>query len=262
MTPHFVSHADLWVARCYRAIFIIGLAALWEISGRLHWVDTDLVPPLSRIFSMLMRLLNDRHFRADAWITTLECLTAFAVVVPAALITGFILGEFKKINAAIGPVFQLMMTVPKSIFLPVFILLFGIGFAEKIIFACVLSFFIVVPTGIAAVQSVPPALVMMARAFGASRAAIYSRIYLPACMPLILSGLRLGLIFSMHGIIFAEMYASSEGLGRNILTWGESFDMERLFAAVMLVMIVTITINETLSWLEQFARRWSGARIS
>jgi NitT/TauT family transport system permease protein len=213
------------------------------------------VPPLSSVLGMMMRLLNDRHFRSDAVITIAECLSCFALVVPAGLLSGFILGESKKVYALVGASFELAMTIPKSIFLPIFILLFGIGFLEKIIFAFVLSYFIIVPIGIAAVRSVPASLIMMARAFGATQTDIYLRLYIPATLPLILSALRLGLIFSMHGIIFAEMYASSEGLGRLILNWGESFDMLRLFAAVVLVVVTTIILNEFFTWLEHLSRR-------
>ena len=252
---HQLSTQKIWLARLWRAGFVLGLALVWETSGRLAWIDPELLPPLSRIFKMLGRLLSDHRFRGDIVITVLECLTAFLIVVPLGLFSGFSLAESPKLYKLFSPVLQLLMTVPKSIFLPVFILLFGIDFAEKVIFAIVLSYFIIVPTGIAAVQSIPSGLVAMARSFGATQSQIYLRIYLPCAMPLILSGVRLGLIFSMHGIIFAEMYASSEGIGRNILNWGESFDMERLFAAVMLVLIVTVLINETLQAIETYARR-------
>jgi NitT/TauT family transport system permease protein len=255
MKLNFLTFGDRGAARLWRAAIIIALFSLWEMAGRYHFLDNDILPPLSRIFDMMLRLINDRHFRYDAWITLNECLITFAIVVPAGLVTGFILGENQRLHRHLGPIFQLAMTTPKSIFLPVFILLFGIGIVEKIIFASVLTYFIIVPTGIAAVQSLSPSLLMMARSFGATKTDIYLRLYIPACLPLIISAIRLGLIFSMHGIIFAEMYASSEGIGRSILAWGESFDMVRLFAAVALVMIITISLNETLTWLEHISRR-------
>src|ERR1700760_1956120 len=99
-----------------------------------------------------------------------------------------------RLERMLGGPLQLMMSVPKSVFLPVFVLMFGIGIAQKVIFASVLAFFIVVPSGIAAVHSVPPGLVTAARAFGATRAQIYAHIYLPAMAPLIVGGIRLGLI--------------------------------------------------------------------
>jgi sulfonate transport system permease protein len=95
---------------------------------------------------------------------------------------------------------------------------------------------------------------MVARAAGATRRQTYLHIYVPAVAPLIVSGLRLALIFSIHGIIFAEMYASSEGIGRRILDWGEAFQMQPLLATVLLVLIATVAVNESMQLIEARAR--------
>ena len=187
-------------------------------------------------------------------VTLLACALAFAIVAPLALASGFMLGETPAWERRTAPALALLMTTPKSVFLPVFILMFGIGFAEKIIFAIALAYFIVVPTGLAAAKSVPRGLIMVAQAAGATRRQIYMHIYVPAVAPLIVSGLRLALIFSIHGIIFAEMYASSEGIGRRILDWGEAFQMQPLLATVLLVLIATVAVNESMQLIEARAR--------
>jgi NitT/TauT family transport system permease protein len=203
--------------------------------------------------------LHDASFLDDIRITATECLLAFAIVVPLGLAVGFALGESQRLERALGGPLQLLMSVPKSVFLPVFVLMFGIGIFQKVVFASVLAFFIVVPTGLAAVHSVPPGLVVAARAFGATRAQIYGRIYLPAMAPLIVGGIRLGLIFVVHGVVFAEMYGSTGGIGRSILGWGEAFQMDYLLAAVLLVLAATVALNETIQAIETFMRSRMGA---
>ena len=180
-------------------------------------------------------------------------------MVPLGLAAGFLLGESRRMERALGGPLQLLMSVPKSVFLPVFVLMFGIGIAQKVIFAIVLAFFIVVPTGTAAVHSVPLGLVTAARAFGATRAQIYARIYLPAMAPLIVGGVRLGLIFVVHGVVFAEMYGSTGGIGRSILSWGEAFQMDYLLAAVLLVLGATVALNEAIQAVETHLRARMGA---
>jgi ABC-type nitrate/sulfonate/bicarbonate transport system permease component len=235
------------------------LAFGWEAAARTRLVDPDVLPPLSKVAVILWRLLHDADFLADVRITTIECLLAFAIVVPVGLAAGFLLGESPSAERALGGPLQQMMSVPKSVFLPIFVLMFGIGIAQKVIFAIVLAFFIVVPTGIAAVHSVPRGLVIVARAFGATRAQIYGRIYLPAMGPLIVGGIRLGLIFVVHGVIFAEMYGSTGGIGRSILTWGEAFQMDYLLAAVLLVLAATVALNESIQAVENRMRARTGA---
>jgi ABC-type nitrate/sulfonate/bicarbonate transport system permease component len=247
-----------WIVVAGRFAFVVAVAAAWEVAARLGWTDADVLPPLSKVLATLWRLFADRRFVADLGVTATEVIAAFVIVGPLSLAVGFLMGESRKLERMFGPTLQLLMAVPKSIFLPVFILLLGIGFIEKVVFAIVLAFFIVVPTGIAAVHSVPRGFVVAARSFGATRAQIYTQIYLPAMAPLVVGGLRLGLIFSVHAIVFAEMYAAPSGVGRDILTWGESFQMSYLLAAVLLVVTFTIVLNEALQACETYSRKRLG----
>lgn len=246
-----------WTVRAGRLLTLAVIAVLWEAAGRLHWVDPDFLPPLSKVLVSLWRLLHDAQFLTDLRVTVAECLFAFVLVTPLALGCGFMVGESRKLERMLGPALQILLTVPKSIFLPVFVLMLGIGFAQKVVYAIVLTFFIVVPTGIAAVHSVPRGLVVAARAFGATRAQLYTSIYVPAMAPLVLGGVRLGLIFAVHGVVFAEMYGAEHGIGRDIMLWGEQFQMDYLLAAVLLIVVFTVVLNE----LMQLCENWSRSRF-
>jgi NitT/TauT family transport system permease protein len=247
-----------WTVRAGRFLALAVVALAWEASGRLRWVDPDFLPPLSKVLATLWRLLHDAQFLTDIRVTVAECLFAFAIVTPLALGCGFLIGESRRLERVLGPALQMLLTVPKSIFLPVFVLMLGIGYAQKVVFAVVLTFFIVVPTGIAAVHSVPRGLVVAARAFGATRGQLYTRIYVPAMAPLVLGGVRLGLIFAVHGVVFAEMYGAEYGIGRDIVLWGEQFQMDYLLAAVLLVVVFTVVLNE----LVQLCETWSRSRLA
>jgi ABC-type nitrate/sulfonate/bicarbonate transport system permease component len=246
--------SEAWIVRGWWLLIVSGAALAWELAARLQWADPELLPPLSLVLATLWQLLGDPAFRSDIEVTLMECAVAFLIVAPVGLICGFILGETPRLERLFAPALQLLMTIPKSIFLPVFILLFGIDFPEKVIFAVVLAYFIVVPSGLAAAKSVPRGLIMVAHAAGATRAQVYGHVYLPAVTPLILGGARLALIFTIHGIIFAEMYASSQGIGRRVLDWGESFQMRPMLATVLLILVVTVLLNESMQLIEARAR--------
>ena len=94
------------------------------------------------------------------------------------------------------------------------------------------------------------------RSFGASRLRIYRSIYLPAMAPQVVTGLRLGVIFCIIGILLAEMYASRTGLGVLLLRWGESYAVDKLMAATVLISVATIIINETMRIWEVRVGRW------
>jgi ABC-type nitrate/sulfonate/bicarbonate transport system permease component len=243
-----------WVVRGSHLVLVAILAGLWEAASRLGWVDPRLLPPLSQIFGVLAGLLQDDRFRGDLALTLGEIFAAFTIVGPLGFAAGFFLGEHPALHRALSPALHMLLAIPKSIFLPVFIFAFGIGFLQKLIFAVTLAFFIVVLSGIAAARSVPAGLVIAARSFGATRRQIYLQVYLPAMEPLILEGLRMGLIFTITGVLVAEMYGAPHGIGRRIFAWGETFQMPELFAGVLLIVAITIALNEALRVVEGIHR--------
>jgi len=232
------------------ALFLALVALVWEAASRSGLADPDVLPPFSQVMGVLWGLIGSASFRADLGLTALEVGVAFLIVVPLGLVAGLYLGEKPRAYRLFSPLLNLLLSIPKSIFLPIFIFAFGIGFGQKVIYAITLTFFIVVLTGIAAARSVPAGLVNMARAFGASKRQTYLEIYLPAMEPLIIEGARIGFIYTVTGVLIAEMYGSPRGIGRLMFAWGESFRMPELLASVVLVVVLTVFVNELLRWLE------------
>ena len=118
-----------------------------------------------------------------------------------------------------------MFSVPKSIFLPMFILIMGIGFQQKVAYAAFSTLFVVIMSATAAVESVRADHVLVARSYGATRMQILTRVYVPSMMPILLETLRISMIFNFTGVMIAEMYASRTGIGHLISNWGENFQL-------------------------------------
>jgi ABC-type nitrate/sulfonate/bicarbonate transport system permease component len=243
-----------WLVRLGPLLMLGLLACVWEAASRLGWADPRLLPPFLDVMKVLGRLLQDGRFLGDLALTMQEIGVAFLLVGPLGLGAGFLIGENDAINRAIGPLLNLLLSIPKSIFLPIFTFAFGIGFLQKVIFAVTLAFFIVVLSGIAAARSVPPGMVQAVRTFGATRLQIYLRVYLPAMEPLIVEGLRMAMIFTITGVLLAEMYGAPHGIGRVIFAWGELAKMPELFASVVLVVGLTVIFNELMRLIEELRR--------
>ena len=108
----------------------------------------------------------------------------------------------------------------------------------------------------AAVRSVRPDHLLVARSYGATPSQIVLRVYLPSMLPIILEALRLALIFTFTAVTLAEMYASSTGVGHEIETWGENYMMPQLLAGVLLMSCAAILLNEAIRWVEQRCGAW------
>jgi ABC-type nitrate/sulfonate/bicarbonate transport system permease component len=236
--------------------FAVMLFGGWELASRLVLVNAELLPPPSEVGAILLRFLQDPRFVADLGLTASEVAVAFIVAAPLAISTGFLLGERLHLAQTFNPIVHFILAVPQSVFLPVFILAFGIGYFEKVLFGITHAYFVILVNSFAAVRSIPIPLVAAARVFGATPTQIYTRIYLPAMLPLILTGLRLGMIFCIIGVLLAEMYASRHGIGRLIFSWGEAYQVPELLAGILLISVLTIVVNEAMRFAELHVGRF------
>ena len=235
------------------------LIALWAAGSWVGAFDPMILPTPANVAVALESLLHSTDFLADSFDTITRVIAAFTIGAPIALVAGFVMGENIAVGRSLSPIFNLVLSVPQSIFLPLFVLLFGLGFTEKLIFGITHVFFVVAVNAMAAVRQVPHGQVLLARSFGAGKLRVFRSIYLPAMAPQVVTGLRLGVIFGIIGILLAEMYASRSGLGVLLLRWGESYAVDKLMAATILISAVTIIINEAMRIWEVHVGRWRGA---
>ncbi len=228
----------------------------WEFLPRNQIVNPLLLPPLSDVLAMLGNLLGRPQVHEAIATTAAEVLVAFVIAVPLGAALGVLIAESEYLGDIFKPIIFYVFSVPKSIFLPMFILVFGIGFQQKVAYAAFTTTFVVLMSAMAAVESVKAEHVLVARSYGATRPQILLRIYVPSMMPILLETLRISMIFNFTGVMIAEMYASRTGIGHLIAGWGENFQMPQLFAGVIMLATVAILFNETVRSLEARCSTW------
>jgi len=232
------------------AASVLGLLVLWEALVRLGRLDAGLAPAPSAILGALLRLLKRPEVLTSLAVTAWEALAAFLIAVPVGLLIGFALAEVPVLGALFRPLVNFLFGVPKSIFLPVFILMFGVSIPQKIAFGVFTTIFVLIVGGIASVQSVPRELVTVGRVYGAGRWQIIREIYLPAMAPILLESARLGLVFNITAVLLCEIYGARDGIGYRIAAWGENLQMPQLYAALVIVAAAAVAVNEALRLLE------------
>jgi ABC-type nitrate/sulfonate/bicarbonate transport system permease component len=239
-----------------RLAIVVALFALWETLSRSGIVNPRLLPAASETLAMLGDLLQRASLRNDIAVTALEVLTAFALAVPVGVLIGVLIAEHRYFADVVKPLLFFAFSIPKSIFLPMFILVFGVGFSQKVGFGFFSTIFIVIMSTTTAVESVKLDYLTVARSYGATTAQTALRVYLPSMLPVLLEALRIAMIFNLTGVILAEMYASRDGIGHQIATWGENFQMKQLLAGVLLVAAIAISFNEMVRWVETRCSHW------
>jgi len=228
----------------------------WETLSRAEIVNPRLLPSASDTLAMLAELLRRASVRNDLVVTAGEVATAFVLAVPIGALIGFLIAEHRYFAEVVKPLLFFAFSIPKSIFLPMFILVFGVGFAQKVGFGLFSTIFIVILSTTAAVESVKAEHLMVARSYGATPAQTAFRVYLPSMLPVLLEALRISMIFNLTGVILAEMYASRDGIGHQIASWGENFQMRQLLAGVLMVAAIAIAFNEIVRSVETRCSHW------
>jgi NitT/TauT family transport system permease protein len=223
---------------------------------RLGRLDATLAPAPTTILEALIRLGRRPEVVTSLGVTAGEVIAAFLVAVPVGLFIGFTLAEVPFLGALLRPLVNFLFGVPKSIFLPIFILVFGVSIPQKIAFGVFTTVFVMIMGGIAAVQSVPRELVTVSRVYGAGRLQIVREIYVPAMAPILLESIRLGMVFNITAVLLCEIYGARDGIGYRIAAWGENLQMPQLYAALTIVAAAAVAVNEGLRLLEARLCSW------
>jgi NitT/TauT family transport system permease protein len=239
-----------------RLLLVLLALVAWEWLPRSGAINPLLLPPLGDVLAMLGELVGRPQVHDAITITAAEVILAFLIAVPLGTAIGILIGENEYAGAVFKPMLFYVFSVPKSIFLPMFILVFGIGFQQKVAYAAFTTTFVVLMSATAAVESVKAEHILVARSYGATRGQILRRVYLPSMLPLLLETLRIAMIFNFTGVMIAEMYASQTGIGHLIASWGENFQMRQLFAGVLLLAGAAILFNEAVRLLEARCSTW------
>ena len=238
------------------AAVVLGLVGLWEVMVRLGRLDASVTPAPSTVLASLNLLVRRTEVLQSLGVTAWEVIAAFVLAVPIGLLLGFLLAESPLLGALLRPLVNFLFGVPKSIFLPVFILVFGVSIPQKIAFGVFTTIFVLIVGGVAAVQSVPRELVTVSRVYGANRAQIIREIYLPAMAPILLESIRLGMVFNITAVLLCEIYGARDGIGYRIAAWGENVQMPQLYAALVIVALAAVAVNEVLRAVEGRLGAW------
>jgi len=239
-----------------RIAILLAIIGLWEWISRTGFVNQRLLPPASDTLATLIDLLQRSNVRSDLLVTATEVFAAFVLAVPLGVMIGFLIAENRYASDVAKPLLFFAFSIPKSIFLPMFILVFGVGFSQKVGFGFFSTIFILIMSTMTAVESVKVEHLKVARSYGATPPQIAVRVYLPSMLPVLLEALRISMIFNLTGVILAEMYASRDGIGHQISNWGENFQMKQLLAGVVMIAAIAMTFNEAVRWVEARCSHW------
>jgi len=239
-----------------RVLILAGLLLVWETWLRVAGETIVIAPPSSIVNALVTQILPDPEIRGAILLALLEVVAAYALAIIGGLATGLAVGSTNFSRRSLYPIILLLYAIPQAVLLPLFTLGFGIGPAAKIAFGFSHGVFPVIVNVVAGMRNVNAHYLRAAQTMGASRGDIVRHVIFPHMVASFFTGLRLAMTMTLLGVILAELYVSTSGVGYFTKLFAETFDPSPLFALIGTLALMAIGLNEIVRVIEHRFTRW------
>ncbi len=234
----------------------VALLLLWEILARVGILDTRFFPAPSQILSTLLTMLKSGELQDDTLISMTRLAVGFLVGGIPALIIGVIMGLNSTLRAMIDPLIAATYPIPKSSILPLALLVLGLGEASKIFMVAIGVFYPIAMNAMAGVREINRVYLDVGHNFKASRWDVFRTIALPGAMPMIMTGVKLGVGMGLVLIAIAEMVGAKSGLGYLIWNAWETFAVDQMYVGLFVIALIGFALTLILNELEKVLVPW------
>lgn len=221
-------------------VSIIVVAVGWEIVGRT--MELVAFPPLTEILSALWTFLTDGSILDRLGVSLITLGLGMLISILGGIAIGALMGRFRTVEYALDVYINAAMAAPMVAFVPIFILIFGIGYPTRVLTVIIFAIFPIIVNTFAGIRNVDRSLVEMGRSFGAGEGQLFWQIRVPAAFPLLLAGIRRGTARGVKGLINGEVLVAVVGLGALVNQYGTPFSMDRLWAIIFFLVALALVI--------------------
>lgn len=230
----------------------------WEFYVWASGTPAYVLPAPSVVGAQLWSLLSSPVFWANFWITMYEVLMGYLLGIVIAVVLGVLISQVRLLDMSLMPYIVAFQTIPSVALAPIFLQWFGYGLASKIVMAGLIAFFPMLVNVIAGLQASGRDEVQMLKAFGASRFQILVKVRVPNAMPYVFAGLGLSVVFALVGAIVAEFVGAQMGLGKMILQFNEQFNIAGMFAVLVVLAVIGMTMHSIVGIARRRIVFWAG----
>lgn len=243
-------------------VTVLTLFVLWWAATHAGWIKPLFLPPPEAILARFQKVLAEGFAGASLWehagASLARVFGAFALACATAIPIGIAMGVSRVFRGIFDPPIEFYRPIPPLAYLPLTIIWFGIGETQKIILIYLAIFAPMALAARAGVRSVAIEQIHAAYSMGASRAQVIRNVILPAALPEILIGMRIGIGFGWTTLVAAEMVAATAGLGYMVLSASEFLVTEVVIMGILIIGAVAYLFDLGMRWLERRLVPWKG----
>ena len=240
-----------------RWMILAALLLAWELVPRTGVIPELFLPSLSKTLTVLW--LDRAEYAAALLVTFYEVAAAMLIACGFGILLGALVSGIALLRNMLLPIFSSLYAVPIVILYPIFTAWFGIGSESKIAFAALYGFFPVMLSTAAGIRTIDPQYLLAARSMGASVPQQITRVVIPASIPTVLTGLRLGGALTIIGVVVSEMLTSAAGIGYLVTRYRTILDSPRVFAGILMILVMSVLFDLVARSIERRTLVWQTA---
>jgi ABC-type nitrate/sulfonate/bicarbonate transport system permease component len=237
-----------------RAISIVTVLVVWEAVGRN--VNPLLLSYPTQVVSAFAQMIASGEILMALYESGRTLVLGFVLATVIGVGLGLFMGRYRRVDAATDWFVNALYATPLVAIVPLVTLWFGLGFAAKLFIVCIIAVFPVLINTASGVRNVSSALLDVGTAFAATERQIFTKIIVPAAVPYIMTGLRLGIGRCIIGMVVAEFYTAVGGLGALIMKYGNQYDTAAMFVPILTLSLLGIVLTLIVRRAEEAFEPW------
>ena len=234
------------------------LVMLWEAASHYSWINPFFISRPSLISEAFLRQLNSGQLAVDFWVSFQEFLIAISASFIVGVGLGLLMGAYRSLEGLFDPYVWFLYSAPLIAFYPLFIMWLGLGSKTVVAIAFLLAFIPILTNTVLGVKLADPLLIKAARSFGASQREIFLKIALPASVPVIVAGLRLGIGRALIGVVIGEFFGANAGLGYRLNFYGARLKVTDFFVPILVIAVMGVLFTQIIRLAENRMLFWKG----
>lgn len=240
-----------WIVLLTQAAILIACVGLWELAGRLKWIDVLLFSYPSKVWEQIVQDFADGSIWPHLGMTVGETVAGFVLGTLIGTLLAVVIWWSDFLARVLDPYMVVFNSMPKVALGPLFIVGFGAGFAA--IVATTLSITVIITTIVVfnSFREVDPNYIKVVRVFGGGKSVIFRKVVLPASFPAIVSTLKVNVGLAWVGVIVGEFLVSKIGLGYLIIYGFQVFNFTLVMASLVIIAVVATLMYQGVAYLER-----------
>lgn len=248
--------------RTVRIALLPALIALWEVAGRMHWIEPRLLGVPSAIVQRVAVDVSRGELLSHLGITLLEMVIGFAAGMVTGIVCGLVFAELPAVRQTLMPYLTALYSIPRPALAPVFVLWFGVGTISKTVLVLTLVYFVFLRYVLAGMESIDVQRRDWVMTLGASRWQADWLVSARCLLPWLFAATKIALALALVGAIVGEFISAQAGLGFLLMRAAEDGDTVGVLSGTLVLAAVVVAIVVPLGWLERHLFRWHGeARV-